>query len=80
MLPWICQQAFSPGYWAFSFGVTALAAGPLRMVARGDTGPAALLAAPLFIAANLIILLLTLGTLRLLFQGKLVPRPVPATT
>jgi tellurite resistance protein len=45
---------------------------------RGDTGPAAVLAMPLFVAANLIILLLTLGTLRLLLQGKLVPKPVSA--
>jgi tellurite resistance protein len=78
LLPWICQQPFTPGYWAFSFGVTALAAGPLRTVERGDTGPAAVLAMPLFVAANLIILLLTLGTLRLLLQGKLVPKPVSA--
>jgi len=79
LLPWICQQPFAPSYWAFSFGVTALAAGSLRMVERGDTGPAADLAMPLFIAANLIILLFTLGTLRLLFQGKLLPKPVPAS-
>jgi len=79
MLPWISQQPFSPGYWAFSFGVTALAAGPLRMVERGDTGPAALLAMPLFVAANLIVLLLAFATLRLLFLGKLIPTPVPAS-
>jgi tellurite resistance protein len=79
MLPWIFQQSFSPAYWAFSFGVTALAAGPLRMVERGDTGPAAVLAMPLFLAANLVILLLVIFTLRLALQGKLVPRPVPAS-
>ncbi len=79
LLPWICQQSFAPSYWAFSFGATALAAGPLRRMERGDTGPAADLAMPLFIAAHLIILLLTLGTLRLLFQGKLIPKQVPAS-
>lgn len=78
LLPWICQQAFTPSYWGFSFGVTALAAGPLRMLERGDTGPAADLAAPLFIAANLIILLLVVQTLRLAMQGKFLPAPVPA--
>jgi tellurite resistance protein len=78
LLPWIFQQAFTPGYWAFSFGITALAAAPLRMVARGDTGPAAVLAWPLFLAANFLLLLLVIATLRLAFQGRLLPRPVPA--
>jgi len=78
LLPWICQQSFTPAYWAFSFGVTALAAGPLRMVERGDVGPAADLAWPLFIAANLIVLVLVLGTLRLMVRGQFLPRPVPA--
>jgi tellurite resistance protein len=78
LLPWIFEHKFSSAYWAFSFGVTALAAGPLRMLARGDTGPAVVLAWPLFLAANFIILLLVIGTLRLALLGRLVPRPVPA--
>jgi tellurite resistance protein len=78
LAPWIFEHRFSPAYWAFSFGITALALGPLRMVARGDTGPAAVLAWPLFIGANAVVALLTLGTLRLLVQGRLIPRPVPA--
>lgn len=78
LAPWIFEHRFSPAYWAFSFGITALAAGPLRMVARGDTGPAPVLAWPLFLVANFVILLLTIGTLRLAFQGRLLPRPEPA--
>jgi tellurite resistance protein len=78
LLPWILQQSFSPSYWAFSFGVTALAAAPLRMIERGDTGPAALLAPPLFIAANIIIALLAIATLKLLVRGRLVPKQVPS--
>jgi tellurite resistance protein len=79
LLPWIFKQSFSPAYWAFSFGVTALAAGPMRMLARGDAGPAAVLAGPLFVGANFVILLLVIGTVRLTWQGRLLPKPVPAT-
>jgi tellurite resistance protein len=71
MLPWIGKAPFSPGYWGFTFGITALAAGPLRMIARGDTGPAAQLAPFLFIFANLVVGLIALGTLWLLIRGRL---------
>jgi len=71
LLPWIAKGAFSPGYWAFTFGITALAAGPLRMVARGDSGPAQALAPFLFIFANLVVGLVAVGTVWLLIRGRL---------
>jgi len=71
LLPWIGKAPFSPGYWAFTFGITALAAGPLRMMARGDSGPAAALAPVLFIFANLVVGLVALGTVWLLIRGRL---------
>jgi len=79
LLPWIRAQPFSAGYWAFTFGVTALAAAPLRLIERGETGPLALLAPTLFILANLIILVMSVATLNLLARGRLIP-PVAATT
>jgi tellurite resistance protein len=75
LLPWIRQQPFAASYWAFSFGVAALPLGALRMLERGEDGPIAQLAAPLFIAANLVIALMALGTLRLLSQRRLLPAP-----
>lgn len=71
LLPWILKEPFSPSYWAFTFGATALAAAPLRLVARGDTGPAAILAPPLFLLANLVVGLVSLGTLWLLVRRGL---------
>jgi tellurite resistance protein len=76
LLPWIRQEPFAPSYWAFTFGATALAAAPLRMVARGDTGPVALLAPVLFTAANLVIVLVAIGTIRLALRRKLVAKAV----
>ncbi len=73
LLPWIRQQAFVPGYWAFSFGVAALPTMVLRMVERGATGPLEWAAPVLFVAANLIIAILVVKTLGLLVHGKLIP-------
>jgi len=43
----------------------------LRLIAHGETGPWALLAPYLFVGGNLIILLMTVATLRMLWQGRL---------
>ena len=73
LLPWIRQQAFGPGYWAFSFGVAALPTMAIRMVERGATGPLEWIAPVLFIAANVVIGILMVKTLGLLMRGKLIP-------
>ena len=65
LLPWIMQQPFTPSYWAFTFGATALATAPLRMIERGDSGAIALIAPYLFGAANIIVALIALATLGL---------------
>jgi tellurite resistance protein len=77
LLPWIMEQPFSVSYWGFTFGATALAIAPIRMVGHGDTGAIALLAPYLFAAANIVVGLIVLGTLRLIAQGHLLP-PVAA--
>ncbi|MEO8005362.1 MAG: dicarboxylate transporter/tellurite-resistance protein TehA [Betaproteobacteria bacterium] len=73
LLPWIRAQSFSAGYWAFTFGVSALALGAERMVDRGVIGPANEMAPILFIIANIVIGVVTLGSIILLAQGRLFP-------
>ncbi len=73
LLPWIREQAFSPAYWAFSFGTAALPALAMRMAERGSTGLVADAAPVLFAAANVVFVLLIGGTLRLLAKGALLP-------
>ena len=86
LLPWIRAQPFSAGYWGFTFGLSALAGAPVRLIERGETGPLALLAPYLFIGANVIILAMALATLNLLARGKLLPpasppvQPVPSAS
>ena len=76
LLPWIREQAFVPGYWAFSFGTAALPALAMHMAERGATGLVAGLAPALFVAANLVFGLLIVKTLALLAKGALLPAPV----
>jgi tellurite resistance protein len=77
LIPWIAEQPFAPSYWAFSFGATALATAPLRMIARGEVGAVATLAPVVFVAANILVVILVVGTLRLAVQGRLLPKPAP---
>jgi tellurite resistance protein len=74
LLPWIRQQPFAPSYWAMTFGATALATVPLRMMERGATGAVASIAPFLFVGANIVVALIALGTVRLLLQGRLLPK------
>jgi tellurite resistance protein len=73
LMPWILEQPVSAAYWGFTFGLTALAGSLVRMVLRGDSGPAATLAPIVFVAVNLIIAALMLHTLWLLFSGQILP-------
>jgi tellurite resistance protein len=72
LLPWLTKEPFGLGYWAFCFGATALATGPMRLIERGDSGPIAQLAPVLFVAANIVVLLVTLATIWLIASRKLV--------
>jgi tellurite resistance protein len=71
LLPWILKEPFSPSYWAFTFGATALAAAPLRLIDRGETGPIATLAPILFIGANLVVGVIALATIWLLVKRRM---------
>ncbi len=76
LTPWFRAQPFGPSYWAFSFGAAALAGAVVRLASDG--APVELTLAPVvFIAANLLILMLVIQTLRLLISGKLLPIAVP---
>ena len=78
LLPWILREPIAPSYWAFTFGVTALATAPTRLVALGDAGSVTFLAPILFIFANAVVLLVAAGTVYRAAQGRLLPAPPPA--
>ncbi len=76
LIGWIREQPFAPSYWAFTFGATALATGPIRLVAKGDTGAIATLAPVLFAGANLLVAIVAIGTIALIFKRKLVEKVI----
>jgi tellurite resistance protein len=75
LLPWIRDQEFGAGYWAFTFGATALALGAEQMVQLGGSGPELVLAPVLFVAVNVAVGTIALGSLVRLYQGRLLPAP-----
>jgi tellurite resistance protein len=78
ILPWIMRQPFSLSYWSFTFGASALATASLRLMARGDAEAVATIAPYLFVASNIAIGLIAVGTIRLDIQGRLLPKSVAA--
>lgn len=79
MARWIAEQPFGAGYWAFTFGATALATAVIRMSIGDREGAFVWLAPVFFLLANVVVLGISVGTLRLLFLGKLVPATVVRT-
>jgi len=80
LLPWIRAQAFTPGYWGFSFGVAALPTLAMRMVERGATDVVAQVALPSFVLANVIVAVLAWKTVALWLGGRLLPvAPAPVS-
>ncbi|MDE5443188.1 dicarboxylate transporter/tellurite-resistance protein TehA [Bradyrhizobium sp. CSA207] len=71
LIPWIRKQPFSMSYWAFTFGATALAWAPLRLIQFGDRGAMSELAPVLFVASNLVVGLIAIASLWLIVRGKL---------
>ena len=76
LMPWI-RQPFTPGYWAFTFGATAIASATMRFAARGDDWVFAALAPVLFVIANGVVVGLFIVTVWAALRGRLLPA-VPA--
>lgn len=71
LLPWIREQPFSMSYWAFTFGATALAWAPLRLIQFGENGALKELAPVLFVASNVVVGSVMLASAWLIAHGKL---------
>lgn len=67
IFPWISQKQFSMGLWAFSFGLASMAN---TAVAFAHNSQLHHFAIGVFVFANLMILLLCIGTLSKIVQGK----------
>ncbi len=78
MIGWIREQSFTVSYWAFTFGATALSGAATRLSAGDHSGAYATLAPVLFVVANIVVLSIAAGTVRLIWLGKLLPVAQPS--
>lgn len=74
LMPWYLYQPFNASFWSFSFGVSALATTGLHLGQSSPSGFFHVIALPLFIFTNVIIVMLLVRTFILLMQGKLLVR------
>ncbi len=80
LLRWTNEGGFAPTYWAFSFGMMAMATLALRMLERAPAEWLWQLLAPvLFAVANIVMVILVWRTVGLARRGRLLPAaPAPA--
>jgi tellurite resistance protein len=76
VLKWIFNAPFTASYWAFSFGITAIAFDSIIFVLRGMSGYIETLSIGLFIFANAVLILLIVKTIMKLIGGSLIPPPL----
>ena len=68
LTPWLFEQSFGPGFWAYTFGVSALPLAAMRLAEKGAGAPIPQLAAVMFVAANLIIGWIGVRSLHLIWR------------
>lgn len=75
---WTFEQPFSPSFWSFSFGMSALAGSALIFMDQRPDSAVAAMGWGIFAFTNVVVLLLLAGTVLRMLQGKfLLPGPVP---
>lgn len=72
------EQPFAASYWAFTFGLTAIAFDAMVFVERGAGGMFAYLAVVLFAIANAGVAAIAVGSISLFVRGRILPAPLPA--
>jgi tellurite resistance protein len=77
---WVLDQPLAASHWAFSFGITSLAFDLILIHARGSGGFVGWLAVGGFAIANLLVVVLAIGTVVLLVQRRLIPGPPPSSS
>lgn len=77
IVPFLREQPFALGSWAYTFGLSALSLGATRFGLRGQSGAISLLALPLFGVANLVIGWIAIRTLFDAGRALALSRPSP---
>jgi tellurite resistance protein len=71
-LKWLKQQAFAPGYWAYTFGIATLSQGLSAFTAVNSNING--LALTVFILMNTVTLSVMIGSVKLVIKGSYFPK------
>lgn len=73
-LRWLREQAFAPGYWAYTFGIATLSQGLSMFAMQAENAFVSGLALAVFILTNLLVLLVIGGSVKLILKGNYFPK------
>lgn len=73
-LKWLKEQAFAPGYWAYTFGIATLSQGLSIFALKANDSVVTMLALLVFCFTNIFVLGVVIGTVKLALSGKYVPK------
>ena len=73
-LKWLREQAFAPGYWAYTFGIATLSQGLSLFALKANDSVVTGLALVIFCFTNILVLGVTIGSVKLALKGKYIPK------
>ncbi|UTN03229.1 hypothetical protein L0669_18075 [Flavobacterium bizetiae] len=71
---WLKEQAFAPGYWAYTFGIATLSQGLSIFALKSADFTVSILAIIIFCIMNVVVLGVTIGSVKLLWKGNYFPK------
>lgn len=73
-LKWLKEQAFAPGYWAYTFGIATLSQGLSIFALKSADFTVSILAIIIFCIMNIVVLGVTIGSVKMLWKGNYFPK------
>ena len=73
-LKWLKEQSFAPGYWADTFGIATLSQRLSLFALKANDSVVTGFALLIFCLANILIVIVTIGSVKLALKGKYIPK------
>ncbi|WP_264537430.1 hypothetical protein [Flavobacterium sp. N1736] len=73
-LKWLKEQAFAPGYWAYTFGIATLSQGLSLFALKTNDYAVSVAAIIVFCLTNILVLGVVIGSVKLIMKGNYFPK------
>ncbi len=73
-IKWLKEQAFAPGYWAYTFGIATLSQGLSIFALKTADSTVMILALIVFCLTNIVVLGVAIGSVKLVLKGNYFPK------